>query len=120
MEKTKIIEELKQKNEIQPTEFDGTYSSVYEAVECYAKLKKTALIDYKDLDLLYYLSLGFWTGDKNELKQHIQNSHLLHIDKHMLYETVEKIWNKGARMLFTHLVDQNEMSFLTNPVTFKN
>ncbi|WP_303804705.1 McrB family protein [Ruminococcus flavefaciens] len=120
MEKTKIIEELKQKNEIQPTEFDGTYSSVCEAVECYAKLKKTALIDYKDLDLLYYLSLGFWTGDKNELKQHIQNSHLLHIDKHMLYETVEKIWNKGARMLFTHLVDQNEMSFLTKPITFKN
>ena len=91
-----------------------------EAVECYAKLKKTALIDYKDLDLLFYLSRGFWTGDKNELKQHIQNSHLLHIDKHMLYETVEKIWDKGARMLFTHLVDKNEMSFLTKPVTFKN
>ena len=120
MEKTKIIEELKHQNDIQPTEFDGTYSSVREAVECYAKLKKTTLIDYKDLDLLYYLTLGIWTNDRDELKLRIQNSHLLHIDKHLLYEALDKIWNKGAKMLFTHVVEKREMDFLTNPLSFKS
>ena len=119
MEKTKIIDELKHKNDIQPTEFDGTYSSVREAIDCYAKLKKTVLIDYKDLDLLYYLSLGLWANDKEELKQRIQSSHLLHIDKHMLYTNVDKIWSKGARMLFTHVVDKHEKKFLVNPLSFK-
>ena len=120
MEKTKIIEELKHKNDIQPNEFDGTYSSVREAVECYAKLKKTTLIDYKDLDLLYYLTLGIWSGDKDELKLRIQNSHLLHIDKHMLYTTIDKIWSKGARMLFTHVANKYEKNFLVNPLSFKS
>lgn len=120
MEKAKIIEELKHKNDIQPNEFDGTYSSVREAVECYAKLKKTTLIDYKDLDLLYYLSLGIWTNDKEELKLRIQNSHLLHIDKHMLYTTVDKIWSKGAKMLFSHVIGKREMDFLVNPLSFKS
>ncbi|WP_303836436.1 McrB family protein [Ruminococcus flavefaciens] len=120
MEKTKIIEELKHKNDIQPNEFDGTYSSVREVVECYAKLKKTTLIDYKDLDLLYYLTLGIWSGDKDELKLRIQNSHLLHIDKHMLYTTIDKIWSKGARMLFTHVANKYEKNFLMNPLSFKS
>ena len=66
MDKKIIIDELKRKNEIQPNEFDGTYRSVREAVECYAKLRKTTLIDYHDLELLYYLSLGIWKNDKNE------------------------------------------------------
>ena len=120
MEKNKIIEELKHKNDIQPNEFDGTYSSVREAVECYAKLKKTTLIDYKDLDLLYYLTLGIWSGDKDELKLRVQNSHLLHIDKHMLYTTIDKIWSKGARMLFTHVANKYEKNFLVNPLSFKS
>ena len=58
MDKTNIIDELKRKNEILPYEFDGTYRSVHEALELYAKVRKLSLIDYCDLDLLYYLTLG--------------------------------------------------------------
>ncbi len=120
MDKKMLIDELKRCNDIQPDEFDGTYSSVREAVECYAKLKKTMLIDYKDLDLLYYLSLGIWKTDKTERRTRIQNSHLLHFDKINLDSALEKIWSRGARMLFNHVIDKREMEFLSNPLTFKN
>ncbi|MBO4523665.1 MAG: AAA family ATPase [Ruminococcus sp.] len=119
MDKTIIIEELKHKNEIQPEEFDGTYRSVCEALECYEKLRKTTIIDYHDLELLYYLSLGLWTNDRSELKQRIQKSHLLHNDKRELELSLEKIWNKGSRMLFSHIVEKQEMEFLTAPFSFK-
>lgn len=120
MDKKNIIDELKRKHDIQPYEFDGTYRSVHEAVECYAKLKKTTLINYKDLDLLYYLSLGIWGSDKNERKQYIQNSHLLHIDKVMLDSALEKIWSRGSRMLFNHVIGKKEKEFLTTPFSFRN
>jgi len=119
MEKAVIIEELKRKKEILPNEFDGTYRSVRVAVECYSNLRKTTIIDYEDLELLYYLSLGIWIKDKNELKHYIQKSHLLHNDKLTLYSKLEKIWSSNSRMLFTHVVQTQEMEFLTAPVSFK-
>jgi hypothetical protein len=120
MDKTIIIDQLKHKNEILPNEFDGTYRSVQEAIESYAKVRKLTLIDYNDLELVYYLSLGLWKNDKKELKHYIQKSHLLHNDKLLLEKKLEKIWNKGSRMLFTHIVEKQEMEFLTAPVFFKN
>ena len=119
MDKKMIIEELKHKNEIQPEEYDGTYRSVREAVECYAKLRKTTIINYKDLDLLYYLSLGIWKNDKSERKLHIQNSHLLHIDKLMLDSNLDKIWSRSSRMLFNHVIEKRELDFLTTQFSFR-
>ena len=120
MDKKIIIDELKHKNEILPDEFDGTYSSVREAIDCYSRLKKTMLINYRDLDLLYYLSLGIWKNDKSDRKMLIQNSHLLHNDKLTLDASLDKIWSRGAKMLFGHIVEKWEMEFLTAQVTFKD
>ena len=120
MDKTNTFDELKRKAEILPYEFDGTYRSVRKAVECYAKLRKTTLIDYNDLDLLYYLSLGVWNNDKNERKHHIQKTHLLHNDKILFDKYLEKIWSKNSRMLFSHVVEKQEMEFLTTPFSFKD
>ena len=119
MDKTIIIDKLKHKNEILPNEFDGTYRSVHEAMEFYAKVRKITLIDHNDLELMYYLSLGLWKGDKKELKHYIQKSHLLHNDKLLLEKKLEKIWSKGSRMLFNHVIEKQEMEFLTAPVSFK-
>lgn len=120
MDKTLIIDELKHKNDILPNEFDGTYRSVREAVECYAKLRKTTLLDYNDLDLLYYLSLGIWKPDKMQRKLRVQKSHLLHNDKLLLDRSLDRIWCKGSKMLFTHVIGKNEMEFLTTPFSFKD
>ena len=119
MDKEIIIDKLKHKNEILPNEFDGTYRSVHEAMEFYAKVRKIALIDCNDLELMYYLSLGLWKNDKKELKYYIQKSHLLHNDKLLLEKKLEKIWSKGSRMLFGHVIEKLEMDFLTAPVSFK-
>ena len=119
MDKAIIIDKLKHKNELVPNEFDGTYRSVLEAVECYAKLKKTALINYRDLDLMYYLSIGVWKNDEHERKELIHNSHLLHNDKLMLEMALDKIWSNSSKMLFNHIVEKWEMEFLTAHVTFK-
>lgn len=120
MDKKLIIDELKHKNEILPFEYDGTYRSVQEAVECYAKLRKTTLLDHNDLDLLYFLSLGIWKPDKMQRKLHVQKSHLLHNDKLLLDRSLERIWCKGSKMLFTHVIEKQEMDFLTTPLSFKD
>ena len=64
MDKMILIDDLKRKNEILPYEFDGTYRSVHETFEFYARLRKISLIDHSDLELIYYLSLGIWKNEK--------------------------------------------------------
>lgn len=120
MDKTIIINELRRKNEILPNEFDGTYRSVRKALEYYAKLKKTSLIDHNDLALLYYLSLGIWKNEKNERKQYIQKTHLLHNDKLLLETHLAKIWSGEARSLFCHVAGEQEEAFLTAPVSLRD
>ena len=120
MDKTIIINELRRKNEILPNEFDGTYRSVRKALEYYAKLKKTSLIDHNDLALLYYLSLGIWKNEKNERKQYIQKTHLLHNDKLLLETHLAKIWSGEARSLFCHAAGEQEEAFLTAPVSLRD
>lgn len=119
MDKNIIIDELKNKNEIQPEEFDGTYRSVNKAIECYSKLRKTSIIDFHDLELLYSLSLGVWKNDRSDLKTRIQKCHMLHNDKRELELELDKIWSNGSRMLFSHLVEKQEMEFLTAPFSFR-
>lgn len=120
MDKTQIIDELKHTNEILPNEYDGTYRSVRETVECYAKLRKTALLDYTDLELLYFLSLGIWNSDKSERKSRLEKSHLLYNDKITLERSLERIWCNGSKKLFTHRISDDELKVLTETVAFKD
>lgn len=120
MDRTLVIDELKRKNEILPNEFDGTYRSVRAAVECYSNLKKIAIIDFNDLDLLYYLSVGIWKGGTDEWRRLVQNSHLFHNDKLLLEKRLEKIWSGGSRTLFTHVVGDEELKFLTAPTSLRS
>ena len=114
MDKKIVIDKLKRTNEILPNEFDGTYRSVHEAMECYSKLRKTSIIDQSDLELMYYLSLGIWKNEKAERRRYIQKSHILHNDKLLLDKKLEKIWSKNARMLFGHVIEEREMELSRN------
>ncbi len=120
MDKTLIIDELKRKTEILPNEFDATYRSVRKAVELYSKLRRIAVIDINDLELLYYLSLGCWEDSMVKLKDLIQKSHLLHSDKQLLFTTVSSLWSKESVRQFDHIVGKQEMTFLTAENSLKN
>ena len=120
MDKAILIDELKHKNEILPNEFDGTYRSVRRAVECYANLRRTTMLDISDFELLYYLSVGIWKDEKSERNSRIQKTHLLHNDKLQLEITLEKTWSRSSKKLYTHIVDKAEMDFLTAPVSFRD
>ena len=120
MDKMLLIEELKHKNEILPNEFDGTYRCVRKAMEYYANLRRLTVIDISDLELLYYLSLGCWGGSMGRLKELIQESHLLHSDKHLLETTANAIWDRESMKLFSHIVSKQEMEFLTASNSLKS
>lgn len=120
MNKTQIIDELKRKNEIYSDEFDGTHNSVKSAVFCYSKLKKTSIIDYNDLELLYYLSLGLWETSDNAKKNYIKKTHLLFNDKMSLERNIDSWWSVGARKLFTHIVTEEEAAALNTIVSFRD
>ena len=120
MDKDTIIDELKHKTEILPNEFDGTYRSVRRAVECYSNLRKTSMLDFNDLELLYYLSRGIWKEEKTARNHRIQRTHLLHNDKLQLEISLEKIWSRSSKKLFTHILEKPEAEFLTAPFSFND
>ena len=55
-----IIENLKQQKEIIPDKHDGSYEMMRETIYSYKKLKDISVLNYKDLNLVYIMSVGTW------------------------------------------------------------
>ncbi len=118
MDKKELIDLLKQKKEVLPDEFDGTYKSVRKLVNYYSNLRKLSVIDYNDLDLLYASSFGFWTCNHKDVRERIRKSHLLHNDKINYIKDMEHIWNTNTMKLNTRVTSEEDRKNLTSFTTF--
>ena len=55
-----LFNKLKSASDIAPDKHDGSYELVQKTVEAYASMDSLNSIDYKDLDLIYYMAVGSW------------------------------------------------------------
>lgn len=55
-----IINDLKKEKEIIPDEHDGSYELMRETIRSYMNIKNTSVLNYKDLNLVYLMSVGTW------------------------------------------------------------
>ncbi len=119
MEKQELLAVLKRKNDLIPDEYDGTYKSVRNAIKFYSSIRKMAILDYYDLDLLYLLSLGIWNLDASEINRRIQKSHLFHNDKLRLNALIDRVQSQYKRKMFTHVYENDEIEFIRSFTSFE-
>lgn len=97
-----IINDLKEKEEMDPDKHDGCYELMRETISAYAKLDDFSVLDYKDLNLVYLTTVGTWKQKIESKKKTVNDSHLMPNDKEHLSMLWDEVWEKAGRGEYTN------------------
>ena len=86
----KYFNKLNTYTELEPDEHDGSYELVRETVKQYNYID-IQKVNFKDADLIYFMTIGTWRCSTEKKKDLIQNSNLDQPQKDYLYHLLEKI-----------------------------
>ena len=92
-----IINDLKQKEEMDAEKHDGCYELMRETVKAYAKLSDFSVLDYKDLNLVYLTTVGTWSQGLDAKKKTVNDSHLTTDDKEYLTALWDDVWDRAGK-----------------------
>ena len=107
-----LFNKLKSASDIAPDKHDGSYELVQKTVEVYASMDSLNSIDYKDLDLIYYMAVGSWKkhGISFDKKRNaINDSHLDGEKKKELNEILSEVMVKANNKYYDK-TDESEPS----------
>lgn len=91
-----LIQKLQHSEELNPDKHDGSYELVRETIKLYADLGDLSVCDYKDLNLVYLMTIGTWRHSVDRKKKLVDNSHLPEDSKTILKTLLDVIWNKAV------------------------
>ena len=90
-----LIQKLQHSKEMDPDKHDGTYELVRETIKLYAEMNDVSSCDYKDLNLVYLMTVGTWKHKVAAKKKTVDESHLAEESKIILKNLLDKVWVKG-------------------------
>lgn len=97
-----LVQKLENAEELNPDEHDGSYELVRETINGYANMKNLDNVDYRDLNLVYLMSVGTWKHSIDVKKKSIDNSHLPELEKERLKALIDKLWNQAQSGYYTN------------------
>lgn len=90
-----LIQKLQHSEEIDPDKYDGTYELVRETIKSYAEMDDLNICDYKDLNLVYLMTVGTWKHKVSAKKKTVDESHLPESSKNKLKALLDTVWTRG-------------------------
>lgn len=90
-----LIQRLNHSEEIFPDKYDGSYQLVRETIKFYSEMDNLNVCDYKDLNLIYLMTVITRKHGVDAKKKTIDESHLKESSKDELKTLLDVIWNKG-------------------------
>lgn len=97
-----IVQDLLHSNEMDPDKHDGSYELIRETILSYKNMGNLALVDDKDLNLLYHLVIGSWRQSFDKKKESIFKSHLPEEEKQRLVQVLDSVWEKAKNGFYTN------------------
>lgn len=94
MDKTKLIIDLQQKEELDPIAYDGSYEIGQELIKCYSQMSDLSVITVDDLNALYLAIIGSWKINVEKKKEKINATNLSDEAKHHMVSIIDKVWDK--------------------------
>lgn len=92
-----IVQKLQDIQELDADMHDGSYEIVRETINSYASMEDLSKVDYKDLNLVYLMSVGTWKQKIPAKKNTILDSNLPQAEKDRLIEVLDKVWIKAQK-----------------------
>lgn len=97
-----LIQKLQHSEEMDPDKHDGTYELVRETIRSYAEMGDLSVCDYKDLNLVYLMTVGTWKQKLPAKKSTVDNSNLPEEAKEKLKSLLNKVWERGENKKYTN------------------
>ena len=97
MTKEKIFEILKNKGELIPETYDGSYEWMKETISSYSKLDSLKTCDIPDLNAIYMLAVGTWKSNVEKKKENIMKTCLPDSEKQRVISIINMVWEKANR-----------------------
>ena len=92
---------LKEAKDIDPDKYDGSYLLTRTIVESY-KGVNLELLDTKDLELIYFATIGTWRSSFQNKKERTINSHLPNDKKTKIIELIEQLEKATESNFYEH------------------
>lgn len=92
-----LVQNLQETQELDSDRHDGSYELVRETINSYANMGDLSKVDYKDLNLIYLMSVGTWKQKVPAKKRTIADSNLPQVEKDRLTVILDKIWAKAEK-----------------------
>lgn len=96
-----IYDQLKNKEELIPDKYDGSYQLVREVVSSYEKVPNENLT-LDDLDAMFFMCIGTFKHGVEAEKKLINKSNLPEEEKSRILELIDEISNKALNSQYTH------------------
>lgn len=90
-----LIQKLQHSEEMDPDKYDGTYELVRGTVKSYAEMEDLSVCDYKDLNLMYLMTVGTWKHKVPAKKKTVDESHLPQASKDKLKTLLDTVWTRS-------------------------
>lgn len=92
-----IVQELLHADEMEPDTHDATYELIREVINSYEIMGDLSVCDYKDLNLIYLMSVGTWRHGFDSKKKTIDASHLPDSEKSRLKNLLDELGERAKR-----------------------
>lgn len=98
-----FLDLLLEKDEIVPDEHDGSYELIRETVKSYKHMNDLSMVDYRDINLIYLMTIGTWRHKVETKKSVVNDSHLPDIEKERLVKLLDGVWNKAKNKEYSNI-----------------
>ena len=95
---------LKGAKDIDPFKYDGSYLLTRKVVEAYKGINFN-LLDNKDIELIYFSTIGTWRSSFQNKKERTLNSNLPNAKKEELVKLIEKLEQDTNNQVYEHSTD---------------
>lgn len=92
-----IVQELLRADEMEPDTHDAAYELIREVINSYEIMGDLSVCDYRDLDLVYLMSVGTWRHGFDSKKKTIDASHLPDSEKSRLKNLLDELGERAKR-----------------------
>lgn len=106
MDKERLLQDLKSKQEIVADSYDGSYELVREVVASYATIDDFSKVTYLDMNAIYLMAVGTWKINAEKKKEKISQGCLPQAEKQRLNSVIDKIWDNACKGLYEHKTEE--------------
>lgn len=110
MERNDILHKLQSMSEMNPDRHDGSYEIMRETIDAYSGMDDLSILDYKDLNLVYLMSVGTWKHSIDKKKQTVKLSNLPVEDKQHICEILDKVWQNAIDGKYTNCKEKDKVT----------